>query len=723
MSALKAGTLIGQYQVIEELGSGGMGAVYLCLDELLNRQVAVKVIPLNEFSSSDAISRFLQEGKALARLQHPQIVSVYSLGQTEGFAYLAMEFVEGATLHTLSRRRLVSVSDALRIFIDVAEGLHHVHKAGIIHRDLKPGNIMVGKDARAKLIDFGIAKLGEGDEDGGVKTQTGIVIGTLNYIAPELFRGEAPSVKSDLYSLGLILYESLTGRTPFKGQNRFETMEKIRSGELEIAPVLKALVPAEVWNLVEICVRPDPQDRPRDCMQIIEQTRDALKRVEPILVQQGIDIELAKLKIENWQEASEKLRSLGVKSDEMPLVFAAALCDQPSTDSTSKINIERLSSSVVRVQEVARSGAHRISGPHGAARLTRGTSQFATLQSAQSKSANRAPVLEKPVAKVSSTPKTIQAVALIGFSVVVLLMSLGWFFNMFERPSEVHTNQVRNPISRPELGSGHVSPRGDPEAGQAIAANEPRAPSSALPPLGVLDQGVVDPNGLHIPPPNLRIGTQVFQITRSFRSADRSRDRAAKSWELWTLLKFEGGLHKWKIETKNEANTESLDEARYWWTEASPIFLAPRHSFMCPIHGDSTNTYSMPLSEIFPLQVGRRIRFSTTIVNSMSPKGRTMVRECEVGAPMKTTTAIGENQVVPIFCRTMRANGPPMLVKIHYSGVHGMHLLVERSGADSQASGAYGAEVEVLWVNHGSGQSFSEYLSAPTGESIQLTAE
>ncbi len=690
-----------------------MGAVYLCLDEVLKRHAAVKVIPLNEFSNQEAISRFLQEGKALARLQHPQIVSVYSLGQTEGFAYLAMEFVDGSTLHTLSRRRLVSVSDSLRIFIDVAEGLYHVHDNSIIHRDLKPGNIMVGKDARAKLIDFGIAKIGDKEEEGIVKTQTGIVIGTLNYIAPELFRGDLPSVKSDLYALGLVLYESLTGRTPFKGQNRFETMEKIRSGELEITPVLKALVPADVWNLVEVCVRPDPQDRPRDCREVIDQARRTLDRVTPQLVQQGIDLELAKLKIENWQEASEKLRSLGVASDEMPLVFAAALRDQPSTTSISKINIDRLSSSVTKVQEAARSGANRNSASRSAS---------SKLNTRSGVSSSALP-LQKHSSMHSPPENTFQKFALFGVMISAVTASLGWFYWVSEKRRA--TDQVQVVATSPKFESPAPSPSSQGESGvtELDIQNQPRRPSSNLPPLGVLDPGVADLNAQQVAAPNLRIGTQVFQITRSFRSSDRSRERAAKSWELWTLLKFEDGLHKWRIETKNEDNTESLDQARYWWTEASPIFLAPRYSLMCPIHGDSTNTYSMSLTEIFPLHTGRRIRFSTKIVNPMSPQGRTILRECEVGESAKILTALGENQVISMTCKTIRSNGPPMLVKIHYSGTYGMHLLVERSGADSQASGAYGAEVEVLWIQPGNGQSFAEHLLDTTRSPVQLQAE
>lgn len=270
---LSAGTQIASYIVRRKIGSGGMGEVYLCDEPSLGRQVALKVLRVAD-QDAEATSRFLQEGKALAKLQHPNIVSVYGLGQHQGLLYIAMEYVQGLSLFTHSRDRKLSIPEMLDVFLDVAKGLDYAHTAGLVHRDIKPANILVDQYGRGKLIDFGIAKsVGADSGTEGVKTKTGVVIGTLNYIAPELFRGEMPSPLSDIYALGLCFFEMLTGRTPFRSESQFQTMEKIRARDLEIPENVQLMFPEEFWKVLHQMIAVEPSERTATATLAVERLR------------------------------------------------------------------------------------------------------------------------------------------------------------------------------------------------------------------------------------------------------------------------------------------------------------------------------------------------------------------------------------------------------------------------------------------------------------------
>ena len=203
----------GRYQVLQELGRGAMGIVYRARDEVLQREVAIKMIALSGSAHERDMheARFRQEARAAGGLAHPSIITVYDVGREGDVAFIAMELVEGRELRELIANGEIGPARAFAIAIDVAEALAFAHERGIVHRDIKPGNIMVLGDGRIKIMDFGIARL----QEPTVKTQTGVLLGSPQYMSPEQISGQALDGRADVFSLGVVLYEMLTGIKPF----------------------------------------------------------------------------------------------------------------------------------------------------------------------------------------------------------------------------------------------------------------------------------------------------------------------------------------------------------------------------------------------------------------------------------------------------------------------------------------------------------------------------
>ena len=213
---------IGKYQVIGLLGRGGMGAVYKARDPVLDRLVAIKVLN-STLSGEDFQQRFYREARATAKLHHRNIVAIYDIGEQDGSLYQVMEYIEGSTLDQLIRSGpSMSLEQKLRTIVQVCEGLDHAHKHGFVHRDIKPGNVMVTRDGTAKLLDFGIAQMADSN-----LTQTGMLMGTVNYMSPEQAHGERVDARSDIFSTGAVLYQLLTGHTPFESDTLATTLMKL----------------------------------------------------------------------------------------------------------------------------------------------------------------------------------------------------------------------------------------------------------------------------------------------------------------------------------------------------------------------------------------------------------------------------------------------------------------------------------------------------------------
>lgn len=266
---LSPSQMIASYQVISFISRGGMGEVYLAEDKRLGRKVALKLLPASFTTDEDRLRRFEQEARAASALNHPNIITIYEITKAAGSQVIATEFVEGETLRSRLSRSGLSLSESLNIAIQVADALSAAHKAGIIHRDIKPENIMLRPDGYVKVLDFGLAKLSEQASPVvaaeaptiQVRTGSGIVIGTAGYMSPEQARGLSVDHRSDIFSLGAVIYEMLTRRKPFEGETPSDTMAAILKTEPTPLARLAPGVPSELVRIVNKSLRKDREER------------------------------------------------------------------------------------------------------------------------------------------------------------------------------------------------------------------------------------------------------------------------------------------------------------------------------------------------------------------------------------------------------------------------------------------------------------------------------
>ena len=266
--ALAPGTKLGQYDIIAPLGAGGMGEVYRARDPQLGREVAIKVLPASLSRDPDRMRRFEQEARAAAALNHPNILAVYQMGTYEGAPYLVSELLEGGTLREQLLRGPLPLRKAVEYGAEAARGLAAAHEKGIVHRDLKPENVFVTKDGRIKILDFGLAKLTQvsaRDAQLGTPTMTstepGVVMGTVGYMSPEQVRGETADHRTDLFSLGLILYEMLTGKRAFHKPTSAETMSAILNEDPPAVSQIVSAMPPALQRVVQRCLEKNPVQR------------------------------------------------------------------------------------------------------------------------------------------------------------------------------------------------------------------------------------------------------------------------------------------------------------------------------------------------------------------------------------------------------------------------------------------------------------------------------
>ena len=230
---------LGRYNIIGELGQGAMGTVYKAVDPLIDRIVAIKTINLSlALDEKDEYeSRFYQEAKAAGRLSHPNIVTIYDVGKSGEIAYIAMEFLQGRELRdVLNDAKLMPIEQVINVVAQVAQGLAYAHEYGIVHRDIKPSNIMMVREGHVKITDFGIARMASA----AVRTQTGMVLGSPKYMSPEQVVGKTTDQRSDIFSLGVMLYEMLTGQAPFAGENvnaiMYQTLNSVPPPPSSLSP-------------------------------------------------------------------------------------------------------------------------------------------------------------------------------------------------------------------------------------------------------------------------------------------------------------------------------------------------------------------------------------------------------------------------------------------------------------------------------------------------------
>jgi predicted ATPase/serine/threonine protein kinase len=283
---LAPGTRFGNYEILQRLGAGGMGEVYRAKDTRLDREVAIKTLSLDSGSHPEALSRFEQEARSASALNHPNIVTIYELGQENGTRYIAMELVEGDTVRALLASGPIPFRKLVAIAAQIADGLAKAHQTGLVHRDLKPENLMVSHDGAAKVLDFGLAKLYKPErgsaESSTTITEHGTVVGTVGYMSPEQATGEELDFRSDLFSFGSVLYEMATGTPAFRKKTHAETTAAILRDEPERLGAKSLQAPAPFIWIIERCLAKDPKQRyssTRDLARDLAAVRDRLADV------------------------------------------------------------------------------------------------------------------------------------------------------------------------------------------------------------------------------------------------------------------------------------------------------------------------------------------------------------------------------------------------------------------------------------------------------------
>jgi serine/threonine-protein kinase len=262
---ISKGTTVSHYSIIDKIGAGGMGEVYLAEDTELNRKVALKFLPLHLCQDEDCRKRFKREAQAAAVLEHQNIVTVHEVSEYQGRPYIVMQYIEGRSLRDILRDRELHIDEIVDLGIQICEGLGKAHQAGVIHRDIKPSNIVIGSDGRPRILDFGLAAI-KGDTH---ITKTGSTLGTVGYMSPEQVEGKTVDERSDLFSVGIVLFEMITGRPPFKGETEAATMNSILNETPEPLARYKSDIPDELQRTVSKLLEKAPSLRYQSTMGLI----------------------------------------------------------------------------------------------------------------------------------------------------------------------------------------------------------------------------------------------------------------------------------------------------------------------------------------------------------------------------------------------------------------------------------------------------------------------
>ncbi len=278
MDTLQPGQMLGSYRIISQVGKGGMATVYKAYQASMDRNVAIKVLPRQLAESPEFAARFQQEARIIARLEHPHILPVFDFGESDGVTYFVMRYLEAGTLKTKMEAGPLSLNEIDRLFTQLAEALNYAHGHGIVHRDLKPANALIDNDGNLFLTDFGIAKLLESASPR--LTQTDAILGTPAYISPEQAKAESINQRSDIYSLGIILYEMVTGSVPFVADTPLAVILKHISDPLPPPSVRKKDIPEPIEQVILKALAKEPTDRYSTASEFLSAWKRALEETE-----------------------------------------------------------------------------------------------------------------------------------------------------------------------------------------------------------------------------------------------------------------------------------------------------------------------------------------------------------------------------------------------------------------------------------------------------------
>jgi serine/threonine protein kinase/Flp pilus assembly protein TadD len=291
---IESGAKLGRYEICRQLGAGGMGEVYLAQDTKLDRQVALKILPREFAEDKDRMSRFVREAKSASALNHPNIITIYEIGEIDSTHFIAAEYITGETLHSRLTQNPLDLKTALDLAIQIASALDAAHRVGIIHRDIKPENVMIRPDGLVKILDFGIAKLSEPptvvgglgvDEDAATaikpqSTSPGMIIGTAHYMSPEQAKGKGVDARTDIFSFGIVCYEMLTSRRAFAGENALDAIGAILHKEPTPLKQILPSLPTEIERIVNKTLRKDRDERYQTARDLLTDLKDAKRELE-----------------------------------------------------------------------------------------------------------------------------------------------------------------------------------------------------------------------------------------------------------------------------------------------------------------------------------------------------------------------------------------------------------------------------------------------------------
>ena len=353
MSELIGEIIDGRYQLTRVVGSGGMATIYAAIDLRLDRQVAVKVMHSHLAQDEQFVSRFIREAKAAASLSHPNIVAVLDQGWNQGGApcvFIVMELIEGATLRDyIIEQGALSTERALSIITPVASALAAAHKLGIVHRDIKPENILVSKEGRIKIADFGLAR---GALLGNTMTaESSVILGSVSYLSPEQVQRGVADARSDIYSLGIVLFEILTGQKPYQGEDPVQVAIKHVNERVPAPSTIKPGLSIEIDQLVLSTTDIDPDKRPRDAVILLEKLRELSEKLDPRKRQLSLELDLPPLAIKEpgKKEGAKRLRRDKDREVQIPKNQEATVKKEKS----SSIGKKALSKRVKRNRQIA----------------------------------------------------------------------------------------------------------------------------------------------------------------------------------------------------------------------------------------------------------------------------------------------------------------------------------------------------------------------------------
>src|SRR2546421_7833130 len=343
--AVCAGTMLGElgdYELLEEIGRGGQGVVFRARQKSLNRTVALKVINLGQWASKAHLKRFRLEAEAAARLEHPGIVPIHEVGERDGQCYFSMKFIEGGQLDEVVKQTPMSIRQAVELITKVARTVHYAHEHGILHRDIKPGNILLDGKGEPQLTDFGLARLVETES---TMTRTLDVLGTPSYMAPEQATGNNAAVSSvtDVYGLGAVLYQLLTGQPPFAGGATYETIKLLLDTEPRLPRLLNPKIDRDLSTICLKCLEKDPKRRYSSALALAEDLERWIRH-EPIQARHtGVFARGAKWVRRNPTSALLAASLIGLAAAASWIVWKSELIRQPPTTGIAVLPFENLS--------------------------------------------------------------------------------------------------------------------------------------------------------------------------------------------------------------------------------------------------------------------------------------------------------------------------------------------------------------------------------------------